>query len=175
MTTDPTLQVNVNMKSSDTEATLTIGDLAQRFGLATHVLRHWEAMGLIAPATRVNGRRRYSEGQAARVATIVHSKQAGLRLDQLRDILAAPTVAVRRELLREHRADLERRIREIKMSQEMITHAMECDADDFTLCAAYRKIIAAGHAAEPARHTHPHGRSRNAPKAARRTDLPITR
>ena len=28
----------------------TIGELAARFGLATHVLRHWEDMGLLSPA-----------------------------------------------------------------------------------------------------------------------------
>lgn len=29
--------------------TWAIGELAARFGLSTHVLRHWEAVGLLAP------------------------------------------------------------------------------------------------------------------------------
>jgi DNA-binding transcriptional MerR regulator len=37
-----------------------IGELAGRFGLATHVLRHWEAAGLLIPAARVGGRRQYT-------------------------------------------------------------------------------------------------------------------
>jgi hypothetical protein len=40
------------------DAELTIGELAARFGLATHVLRHWETKGLLSPARRVAGRRR---------------------------------------------------------------------------------------------------------------------
>ncbi|MER5317779.1 MerR family transcriptional regulator [Streptosporangium roseum] len=28
---------------------MTIGDVAARFGPATHVLRHWESMGLLSP------------------------------------------------------------------------------------------------------------------------------
>ncbi|WP_228829630.1 MerR family transcriptional regulator [Nocardia beijingensis] len=28
---------------------ISIGELAARFGLATHVLRHWEDVGLLAP------------------------------------------------------------------------------------------------------------------------------
>lgn len=39
------------MKSSEA---LTIGELAQRFGLATHVLRYWESMGLLKPARRTD-------------------------------------------------------------------------------------------------------------------------
>lgn len=35
---------------------LTIGELAARFGLATHVLRYWEAMGV--PGAALPGRRR---------------------------------------------------------------------------------------------------------------------
>ena len=31
---------------------MTIGELAARFGLATHVLRHWEAVGLLGPERR---------------------------------------------------------------------------------------------------------------------------
>ncbi|MZG18734.1 MerR family DNA-binding transcriptional regulator, partial [Streptomyces sp. SID5914] len=39
------------MKSSDDGGLdgLGIGALAARFGLAAHVLRHWEAMGLLHP------------------------------------------------------------------------------------------------------------------------------
>ncbi|WXK67305.1 MerR family DNA-binding transcriptional regulator [Nonomuraea sp. N2-4H] len=33
---------------------MAIGEVAARFGLAPHVLRHWEAMGLLSPrASRV--------------------------------------------------------------------------------------------------------------------------
>ncbi|MEV4460634.1 MerR family DNA-binding transcriptional regulator [Microbispora sp. NPDC049633] len=47
------VQPNVGMKSS---ATIGIGEAAARFGLATHVLRHWEYVGLLTPS-RVAGDR----------------------------------------------------------------------------------------------------------------------
>lgn len=57
-----------------------VGDLAVRFGLETHVLRHWEAMGLLSPARDGAGRRRYGSDDAFRVATIIRSKAAGMSL-----------------------------------------------------------------------------------------------
>jgi len=128
------------MKSNEAEL-ITIGALAQRFGLATHVLRHWEAMGLLQPAERVNGRRRYSEQDVARVALIQRGKAAGLSLQQMGDLIAVPDPAVRRKLLARHREDLNRRIEELVASRGLLDHALECRATDFTNCPAFRKLV----------------------------------
>jgi DNA-binding transcriptional MerR regulator len=37
----------------------TVGDLAQATGLSQRVLRHWEELGLVAPARTAAGHRRY--------------------------------------------------------------------------------------------------------------------
>src|ERR687897_477065 len=49
----------------------TIGQLADRFGLATHVLRHWEDMGVLSPVRRTAGRRVYGPVHVARIAEIL--------------------------------------------------------------------------------------------------------
>lgn len=64
------VRLNVDMKS--------IGEVAARFGLPTHVLRHWEAEGLLTPA-RAGDRRRYTDADLYRVAAILISKGGGLR------------------------------------------------------------------------------------------------
>ncbi|GGS66787.1 MerR family transcriptional regulator [Nonomuraea spiralis] len=117
-----------------------IGELADRFGLAPHVLRHWEAMGLLAPAARVNGRRRYTRDHVVRVLTIIRAKAGGMSLEQIREILTVSGQAERRALLRRHHAELERRLREIAASKTLIEHVMQCAADDFTQCPDYRRI-----------------------------------
>ncbi|MEU7588346.1 MerR family transcriptional regulator [Micromonospora sp. NPDC049230] len=137
------------MKSSGTPKTMTIGQLAERFRLATHVLRHWESVGLLTPATRVSGRRLYHDEHIARVTLILRGKSAGLSLDQLREVLAAPNGVMRRKLLAEHHAELERRIRETAAAKELIEHALECSADDFTQCPAFRHLAEAGLGAVP--------------------------
>ncbi|WP_166353029.1 MerR family transcriptional regulator [Phytoactinopolyspora limicola] len=126
------------MKSS---AELQIGDLAAQFGLGTHVLRHWEAMGLLAPAQRVNGRRRYTQSHAIRVMTILRAKSAGMSLEQIRDILvAANDQPKRHELLEAHHAELERRLAALSESKTLVEHLMECTADDYAQCPGYREL-----------------------------------
>jgi MerR family transcriptional regulator, copper efflux regulator len=127
--------------SSGSAATMTIGELSARFDLAPHVLRHWEAMGLLAPAARVNGRRRYSQEHITRVAVIVGGKSGGLSLEQLRVLLAARSPDDRRELLERHHADLQQRIRDIERSKAMIEHALDCDEHDFTQCPNFKRLV----------------------------------
>jgi MerR family copper efflux transcriptional regulator len=136
------------------EAELTIGQLAGRFGLASHVLRHWEGVGVIAPAERVNGRRRYREWHLARVAMIIRCKEAGLSLDQIRAILDAPNGQARKQLLREHRDELERRIAVIRASKEMVEHGIDCPAGDFTQCPNFLRLVDELVAGRPSRDDH---------------------
>lgn len=117
-----------------------IGELAARFGLATHVLRHWEDVGLLTPSERVNGRRRYSQHHVTRVAMIIRGKAGGLSLEQLRDVFDASTGADRRALLRRHHTELESRIRELAASKQLVEHALECRAEDFTRCPAFVRM-----------------------------------
>lgn len=121
---------------------MSIGELARQFDLAPHVLRHWEAMGLLTPAARVNGRRRYTADDAVRIAVIVRCKEAGLSLEQVGDVLAAPSRADRNATLRRHHDDLVQRIQRLQHSQQMIEHALECEAEDYTRCPAFRRILA---------------------------------
>ncbi|MEQ4722991.1 MerR family transcriptional regulator [Nonomuraea sp. B19D2] len=125
------------MKSSDS---MRIGELAERFDLAPHVLRHWEAMGLLTPAHRVNGRRRYTRDHVIRVMTIIRAKAAGMSLEQIRDILTVAGQAERQALLQRHHAELEHRLQEISASKALIEHLMQCTADDFTQCPAYQRM-----------------------------------
>ncbi|MGB3305538.1 MAG: MerR family transcriptional regulator [Thermomicrobiales bacterium] len=120
--------------------TMTIGELAGRFGLATHVLRHWESEGLLEPATRVNGRRRYGADQVARVVLILRGKAVGLSLADIREMLNAPDRASRQDVLRRHHAELEHRIAEAEVAKEMVEHALTCEYADFTRCPTFQHI-----------------------------------
>src|ERR1700754_1089896 len=84
------MRVQVDLKSS-----VAIGDLAARLGLPTHVLRHWEEMGLLRPARTSAGRRRYTEADAERTGAILLAKDAGLGLADIRELLSAPGPARR--------------------------------------------------------------------------------
>lgn len=129
------------MKSSRTEIRWTVGELADRFELPTHVLRHWESMGLLAPERDSAGRRRYREDDAYRVAVIVSSKAAGMSLDQIRSLLDAGA-ADRHRILTDHLEDLAGRMAEMERSRHLTEHALECRAHDIATCPGFRSHVA---------------------------------
>ena len=121
---------------------LSIGDTAARFGLATHVLRHWEDAGLLSPERDGADRRRYSDDDLVRIAVILRSKAAGMTLDQIVVLVSDDHGRKRHELLEEHIADLDRRMEDMQRSREMAVHAFECKAHDITTCPQFRMMVA---------------------------------
>ncbi|MHC5905430.1 MerR family transcriptional regulator [Streptomyces sp. S6] len=129
------------MKSSD-DGTLSIGALAARFGLATHVLRHWETMGLLDPGRDTAGRRRYGAGDVTRVAAILMLKEAGLGLATIRSLHPTVDRATRHDILRPVAEDLRRRIAAAQKSLEFVEGGLNCGYEDVTECPNYRRRIA---------------------------------
>lgn len=124
------------MKSSG----LAIGDAAARFSLPTHVLRHWEDAGLLAPARDSGGRRRYSDDDLVRIAVILRGKWAGMSLEQIR-VLLDDRAPERHRVLEAHLADLAARMAEMERSRLMTEHALRCQAHDISTCPRFREIV----------------------------------
>lgn len=118
----------------------TVGQVADRFDLPTNVLRHWEAVGLLAPERDAADRRRYTRDDVVRVAVIQRSKAAGMTLDQIR-VLMDSEARGRHEILAAHIADLDRRMEEMRQSREMAEHAFACKEHDVTSCPGFRKHV----------------------------------
>ena len=125
------------MKSS---ATLSIGELAERFGLATSVLRHWEEVGVVVPAERVNGRRRYSPNDVVRVGAVLLYQQAGMSLPVIRELLADRRRPARHKLLAARLADVERQIGELEAVRVALEHGLRGEAPDQLECPVFRRM-----------------------------------
>ncbi|MEN3609130.1 MerR family transcriptional regulator [Plantactinospora sp. ZYX-F-223] len=121
----------------------TIGELAARFGLATHVLRHWEEMGLLSPARRVAGRRVYGPTHVTRVAEILLGKDAGFSLEQLRELFTAPDRDRRREVLRGQLAQVRARMARLALSQTLLEHGLRCRHPDYQSCPRFQEMVLA--------------------------------
>jgi DNA-binding transcriptional MerR regulator len=128
------------MKSSASETPWSIGEIASRFALETHVLRHWEDVGLLTPARDSAGRRRYGRDELVRVAVIVRSKASGMSLDQIAVLLDADA-ADRHRILQGHLDDLERRMAAMAHSRAMTQHALDCRAHDIATCPRFRSHV----------------------------------
>ena len=62
---------------------LTIGEVAERSGVATSALRFYEAHGLIHSERTDSGHRRYPRAVIRRVAFIVFAQRIGLSLEEI--------------------------------------------------------------------------------------------
>src|SRR3954468_23040807 len=98
------------------EATLTIGQVAQRSGVAPSALRFYEAEGLIASVRTDGNQRRFERAVLRRVAVIQAGRAAGTRPAATRDALPGlpagrpPSQRDWARLSRAWRRDVEERI-----------------------------------------------------------------
>lgn len=113
-----------------------VGQVAERFDIATNVLRHWEDVGLLSPERDNADRRRYQREDVVRVAVIQRTKAAGMSLDQI-GVLLDSEARGRHELLQAHVAELDRRAEEIRIAREMTLHAYDCQEHDLTSCPGF--------------------------------------
>lgn len=65
---------------------MTIGEVARRTGLRTSAIRYYEAAGVLPPARRVNGRRRYSPVTLRMLEVLLFAQRAGFTLDEIRTL-----------------------------------------------------------------------------------------
>jgi MerR family transcriptional regulator, copper efflux regulator len=126
-----------------------IGEVADTFGLPTHVLRHWETEGLLTP-TRQGNRRRYTDEDMYRVRAILLAKEAGLSLADIRAMLAARTAAARHEVMARHMAALSERIAKAQAAMAMLEGGLECPHDDIMNCPHFQGLLGMPSAPAPA-------------------------
>ena len=67
-----------------TERDRSIGEVASAAGVAASAVRYYERIGLLPPARRVNGRRRYGSKAVGRLALIKVAKEIGFSLAEIR-------------------------------------------------------------------------------------------
>ena len=69
------------------QTTLTIGQLARRFGLKTSAIRYYERVGVLPEADREHGQRRYGPDTVRRLEVLEVAKRVGFTLDEARLLL----------------------------------------------------------------------------------------
>lgn len=68
--------------------TFNIGELSQKSGVASHAIRFYERENLMPePARTQSNYRRYPEDALARLQFIMHAKQWGFTLEEIRELL----------------------------------------------------------------------------------------
>src|SRR3984893_6445124 len=63
---------------------LTISEVARQVGLKPSAIRYYEQIGILLPAQRISGQRRYDTTALYRLAIIQRARQLGFTLDEIR-------------------------------------------------------------------------------------------
>lgn len=127
--------------SPGSAAVLTIGQVAQRTGLATSALRYWEDLGLIASVRTTGNQRRYERSMIRRISFIRAAQRVGLSLDEIAAALATlpdnrtPTARDWAKLSAAWRSRLDEQIRRIEALRDRLDGCIGCGCLSLTSCA----------------------------------------
>jgi len=126
---------------SGTPGLLSIGELAERIGVATTALRYYDALGLVRPAMRLSGRRRYAESAVADVGAVLFFREVGFSLAEISSLLTGRDRESRQEIVDRKLAELTEQQRRIEVAREVLAHGQRCPARDPRRCSRFWSII----------------------------------
>lgn len=138
--------------------TLTIGQLAQRFGLNTSAIRYYERAGVLPEPERVSGQRRYGPDAVKRLEVLEVAKRAGFSLDEARVLLerseaGTPAFEAVRELAERKLPDVEALIARAEEMRSWLLTATDCSCTSFDACGLFAGEHMAHRSPEPLRLT----------------------
>ena len=120
---------------------LTIGQLAERAGVATSAIRFYEERGLVQSTRTTGNQRRYQQSQLRRIAFVRTAQRVGLTLEEIADALATlpegrtPTKADWTRLSRAWRPRLDEQIRRIELLRDQLDGCIGCGCLSLRTCA----------------------------------------
>jgi MerR family transcriptional regulator, redox-sensitive transcriptional activator SoxR len=121
-------------------AEITVGELAQRSGVAVSALHYYEARGLISSTRTAGNQRRYPRVALRRVAFIRASQRVGIPLARIKAALdtlpenRTPTPGDWARLSLAWREDLDQRISELQDLRDRLTGCIGCGCLSLTEC-----------------------------------------
>ena len=122
---------------------ITIGELANRSGMATSALRFYESRGLISSERTAGNQRRYRRATLRRVATIRAAQAVGLSLEEVAEAMADlpgdhnPDRRDWERLSRLWRDDLDRRIAQLETLRDALTGCIGCGCLSLRTCRLF--------------------------------------
>ena len=128
------------------DAPLSIGDVAARAGIAVSAIRYYERVGLLPPAERVSGQRRYGDETLRRLEIIDVTKRAGFSLDEIRTLLdvtdaGAPAHEQLQALARQKLPAVRELIERARMVERWLSVATACGCDTLDVCKLFEPEV----------------------------------
>jgi MerR family copper efflux transcriptional regulator len=124
-----------------------IGDAAATLAVATHVLRHWEDVGLLRPRRLSSGHRVYDVQTIGQARMIQICQQAGLSLAEIKE-LARRDRKQRIALIEAKRAQLAQQVSSLRLADKFLAHIAHCEHPVISECPECSALT------NPARRVH---------------------
>lgn len=117
-----------------------IGEVAAQAGVPTSTIRYYEKQGVLPPAERVNGRRRYDSDMVIALAVINLAKQAGFSLDEIKTLLYGfsddmPPSDRWKILARTKLPELDQRMERLAAMKLLLQEGLDCECLRLSDCA----------------------------------------
>lgn len=122
---------------------LSIGQLADRTGLAVSAIRFYEEKGLVAPLRNAGGQRRYDRADIRRLSFVMISQQLGFSLSEIADLFRklpegrTPTKADWTRISKVFRKSLDQRIETMTLLREKLDGCIGCGCLSLSNCKLY--------------------------------------
>jgi DNA-binding transcriptional MerR regulator len=135
-----------------------IGELADRTGVAPSALRYYEELGLLPPAPRVSGQRRYGPAAVEAVGMILLLRDIGFSLSEVKALTGsrARSPDAWRALAHQKLAELDERIARAEAARLALQHALRCRHDELLDCPNFAGVLAARLAGRSLAEAHDH-------------------
>ena len=111
-----------------------IGELAKRAGVQASAIRYYESIGLLAPQSRVGGRRVFGDDALERLAVIAFAKQLGFTLRDIRELFSGFRVSRWKPLATRKISELDVMVERIARMRSLLTKAIRCGCVDVEAC-----------------------------------------
>lgn len=122
---------------------LSIGQIAERTGLAISAIRYYETQGLVAPDRNSGGQRRYRRTDIRRLSFVMIAQQLGLSISDIHAQLSAlpsartPTQKDWRLMSTDFRRRIEDQIAALELMRDRLDGCIGCGCLSLTNCALY--------------------------------------
>lgn len=128
---------------SESDDLLTVGDVAERCGLAASAVRYYDDRGLITSTRTPGGQRRFHRDTIRRIAFITAAQAVGRRLDEVADALASlpdertPTHADWNRVASTWRPRLDEQVDRLIALRDQLDACIGCGCLSLDRCAMY--------------------------------------
>lgn len=112
---------------------LAIGAVAEATGVAVTAIRYYDEIGIVEPATRVGGKRRFAPDAVGRISFIRRAQDVGFSLEEIRLILD-DRAGEWHQIVADKLAELQHRRQRIDTMISLLDEMSQCGCDIVADC-----------------------------------------